>query len=174
MTSSSPQPSFPQALAITGQWLELWENGELSDEVLADRVAELVVNRDGGRGFFAVSLAGDSPLLDRLPEPLVLALRAVGAPVVDLCLRNLAMSTAMVQHHQRSGDAEQQAGSERVQHRSTELLRLLEPLAVKGRLETLMAAAREGAGEDVAFLERWGYDAQQRLAICDAIDAVAE
>jgi len=144
MTSPSPQPSFQQSLAITGQWLELWENGELSDEVLADRVAELVVSRDGGRGFFAVGLAGDSPLLDRLPEPLVLALRAVGAPVVDLCLRNLAMSTAMVLHHARSGDPQQQAGSERVASRCTELLRLLEPSQVKQRLESLWAAARAG------------------------------
>ncbi len=219
MTSPSPQPSFPQALAITGQWLELWENGELSDEVLADRVAELVVSRDGGRGFFAVSLAGDSPLLDRLPEPLVLALRAVGAPVVDLCLRNLAMSTAMALHHARSGDPQQQAGSERVASRCTELLRLLDPSQVKQRLETLWAAARAGesggegisAGdgaseasseasseggsessgngisngqaasaalssieEDQAFLQRWGYDAEQRQAIACALEAVAE
>ena len=223
MTSSSPQPSFPQALAITGQWLELWENGELSDEVLADRVAELVVSRDGGRGFFAVSLAGDSPLLDRLPEPLVLALRAVGAPVVDLCLRNLAMSTAMALHHARSGDPQQQAGSERVASRCTELLRLLDPSQVKQRLETLWAAAKAGessdsgssAGdgcsessseasseassersgessgngisngqaasaalssieEDQAFLQRWGYDAEQRNAIACALEAVAE
>jgi hypothetical protein len=197
MTSPSPQPSFPQALAITGQWLELWENGELSDEVLADRVAELVVSRDGGRGFFAVSLAGDSPLLDRLPEPLVLALRAVGAPVVDLCLRNLAMSTAMALHHARSGDPQQQAGSERVASRCTELLRLLDPSQVKQRLETLWAAARAGEGssegsgngigdgqaasattssikEDQAFLQRWGYDAEQRHAIACALEAVAE
>ena len=205
MTSSSPQPSFPQALAITGQWLELWENGELSDEVLADRVAELVVSRDGGRGFFAVSLAGDSPLLDRLPEPLVLALRAVGAPVVDLCLRNLAMSTAMALHHARSGDPQQQAGSERVASRCTELLRLLDPSQVKQRLETLWAAARAGEAsseassegssessgngisngqaasaalssikEDQAFLQRWGYDAEQRHAIACALEAVAE
>jgi hypothetical protein len=205
MTSPSPQPSFQQSLAITGQWLELWENGELSDEVLADRVAELVVNRDGGRGFFAVGLAGDSPLLDRLPEPLVLALRGVGAPVVDLCLRNLAMSTAMVLHHARSGDPQQQAGSERVASRCTELLRLLEPSQVKQRLETLWAAARagessgagsgeissEGSGngtsdgkaasaalgsieEDLAFLQRWGYDAEQRQAIARALEAVAQ
>jgi hypothetical protein len=217
MTSPSPQPSFQQSLAITGQWLELWENGELSDEVLADRVAELVASRDGGRGFFAVSLAGDSPLLDRLPEPLVLALRAVGAPVVDLCLRNLAMSTAMVLHHARSGDQQQQAGSERVASRCTELLRLLEPSQVKQRLETLWAAARageisgagsgtgssagdgegsgagssEGSGngtrdgqaasaalssikEDQAFLQRWGYDTEQRHAIACALEAVAE
>ena len=71
------QPSFQQAMEITAQWLQLWEHGELSDEVLADRVAELVASRDGARGFFVVSLAGDSPLMDRLPDSVVLALRGV-------------------------------------------------------------------------------------------------
>ncbi len=167
------EPSFQQAMEITAQWLQLWEHGELSDEVLADRVEELVASRDGARGFFVVSLAGDSPLMDRLPDPLVLALRGGGAGVVDLSARNLAMSTAMALHHSRSGDAGQQAGSERVQQRCTELLRLLEPEAVKTRLETLLAATA-GDGEDVAFLERWGYDAEQRARIADAVLAVAE
>lgn len=174
MTSAPLQPTFQQAMEITAQWLGLWENGELSDEVLADRVAELVASRDGGRGFFVVSLAGDCPLMDRLPEPLVVQLRAAGAGVVDLTARNLAMSTAMVLHHQRQADPGQQAGSERVQARCTELLRLLEPDAVKDRLETLLAAAGQGQGEDVAFLDRWGYDAEQRQAIAAAIEAVAE
>ena len=174
MTSAPLEPTFQQAMEITAQWLGLWENGELSDEVLADRVAELVASRDGGRGFFVVSLAGDCPLMDRLPEPLVVQLRAAGVGVVDLTARNLAMSTAMVLHHQRQADPGQQAGSERVQARCTELLRLLEPDAVKDRLETLLAAAGQGQGEDVAFLDRWGYDAEQRQAIAAAIEAVAE
>lgn len=169
----SLQPTFQQAMEITAQWLALWENGELSDEVLSDRVAEMVASRDGARGFFVVSLAGDCPLMDRLPEPVVLSLRQAGAGVVDLSVRNLAMSTAMVLHHQRSGDAGQQAGSERVQLRCTELLRLLDPSAVKDRLETLLEATA-GRGEDVAFLDRWGYDAEQRAAIADAVEAVAE
>ena len=167
------QPSFQQAMEITAQWLQLWEHGELSDEVLADRVAELVASRDGARGFFVVSLAGDSPLMDRLPDPVVLALRGGGDGVVDLSARNLAMSTAMTLHHRRSGDAGQRAGSERVQQRCTELLRLLEPAAVKIRLETLLAAT-DGQGEDVAFLDRWGYDPEQRQAIAGAVLAVAD
>jgi hypothetical protein len=172
--SDAPQqPSFQQAMEITAQWLQLWEHGELSDEVLADRVAELVASRDGARGFFVVSLAGDSPLMDRLPDPVVLALRGGGDGVVDLSARNLAMSTAMTLHHGRSGDAGQRAGSERVQQRCTELLRLLEPAAVKIRLETLLAAT-DGQGEDVAFLDRWGYDAEQRALIAEAVLAVAE
>lgn len=168
-----PQPTFQQAMEITAQWLALWDNGEISDEVLGDRVAELVATRDGARGFFVVSLAGDCPLMDRLPEPLLLQLRLAGAGVVDLSARNLAMSTAMALHHQRAGDGAQQGASERVQVRCTELLRGLEPQAVKRRLETLLAATA-GVGEDVAFLERWGYDAAQKSAIAAAIEAVAE
>ena len=37
--SAAPlQPSFQQAMEITAHWLALWENGELSDEVLADNI----------------------------------------------------------------------------------------------------------------------------------------
>ncbi|MGB7563583.1 MAG: hypothetical protein WBM08_02410 [Prochlorococcaceae cyanobacterium] len=172
-TTAPALPSFPQAMEIAGQWLAIWERGELSDEVLADRVGELVASLDGARGFFVVALAGDSPLLDRLPEPLVLSLRGAGELVVDLTARNLAMSTAMAVHHGRTGDHAQQEGSKRVQTRCTELLRLLEPGAVKGRLERLLAATA-GSGDDVAFLERWGYDGDQKAAIAAAIDAVAE
>ena len=101
MAETLREPTFQQAMEITAQWLQLWEHGELSDEVLADRVAELVASRDGARGFFVVSLAGESPLMDRLPDPLVLALRSAGEGGVDLSARNLAMSTAMALHHQR-------------------------------------------------------------------------
>ncbi|MGA0989569.1 MAG: hypothetical protein ACO3SX_07985, partial [Vulcanococcus sp.] len=82
MTEAAPlEPTFQQAMEITAQWLGLWENGELSDEVIGDRVSELVASRDGARGFFVVSLAGDCPLMDRLPDPVVLALRQAGAGV---------------------------------------------------------------------------------------------
>ena len=42
------------------------------------------------------------------------------------------------------------------------------------RLETLLDAAGEGRGDDVGFLDRWGYDPEQRQAIAGAIEAVAE
>jgi hypothetical protein len=161
-------------MELSQTWLAAWEGGELSDEVLADRVAALVAGRDGARGFFVVALAGDNPLLDRLPEPLLLQLRRAGAGVVDLTARNLAMSTAMALQHGRAGDAGQQAASERVRRRCTELLRQLEPALVKTRLETLLEAAGRGEGEDVAFLDRWGYDAEQRRAIASAVEGVAE
>ena len=172
--TAAPRPSFPQAMEITAQWLALWEAGEISDEVLADRVGQLVASRDGARGFFVVALSGDSPLLDRLPDPLLIHLRGAGEGVVDLTARNLAMSTAMALEHQRSNDPAQEARSGRVRERSTELLRRLDPLQVKDRLETLLEAAEAGTGADQAFLERWGYDADQRKAIATTVLAVAE
>ena len=154
------QPTFQQAMEITAAWLQQWDNEEISDEVLADRIGEMVASRDGARGFFVVSLAGESALMDRLPDAVVGQLRSAGAGVVDLSVRNLAMSTAMAVHHRRTGDEAQQAGSERVSSRCIELLRLLEPAEVKERLEQLLAAALDNRGEDVAFLEKWGYDAE--------------
>jgi hypothetical protein len=44
---------------------------------------------------------------------------------------------------------------------------------VRDRLEILLAACR-GEGEDVAFLDRWGYDPEQRQAIAGAVLAVAD
>ena len=113
MTAASAplEPTFQQAMEITAQWLGLWEAGGLSDEVLGDRVGELVASRDGARGFFVVSLAGDCPLMDRLPDPVALALRTSGDGVVDLSVRNLAMSTAMALHNQRNDDAAPQGGA---------------------------------------------------------------
>ena len=168
------EPSFQEAMEIAAGWMTQWDNEEISDEVIADRVAELVASRDGARGFFVVSLAGDSALMDRLPEALVIKLREAGDGVVDLTARNLAMSAAMVVHHRNNGDNDQEAGSERVNQRCTELLRQLDSQRVKTRLEVLLEAATQRRGDDLAFLERWGYDDQQKQAIGDAVHAVAE
>ncbi|AII44008.1 hypothetical protein KR100_11645 [Synechococcus sp. KORDI-100] len=166
------QPTFQQAMEITASWLRQWENEEISDEVLADRIGEMVASRDGARGFFVVSLAGDSALMDRLPDPVVGQLRAAGEGVVDLSVRNLAMSSAMALQHQRTGDEAQQAGSEQVRARCTELLRLLEPDLVKQRLEQLLEGC-DNRGDDVSFLKRWGYDDGQIRAISASALAVA-
>jgi len=170
---SLKEPTFEQALNAAMLWCNAWERGELSDEILAERVSELLASREGGRGFFVISLTSDSPLMDRLPDPLVLKLREAGETVIDLAVRNLAMSSAMALHHQRQEDETKQIGSERITARCLDLLRLLDPKKVKKRLETLLEATK-GEGVDVAFLERWGYDNQQKLAIASSIYAVAE
>ncbi len=75
---STLEMSFEEAMEAAALWCGAWEQGDLSDEVLADKVADLVASRDGARGFFVVSLPAENPLMDRLPEPLVMALRSAG------------------------------------------------------------------------------------------------
>lgn len=161
-------------MEIAAGWMKQWDQDEISDEVIADRVGALVASRDGARGFFVVSLAGDSALMDRLPDALLIKLREAGDGVVDLTARNLAMSAAMAVHHRNNNDDEQAAGSERVNQRCSELLRQLDSQRVKDRLEILLEAANHSRGEDLAFLERWGYDEHQKQAIGEAVQAVAE
>ena len=79
------------------------------------------------RGFFVVAMTTEIPLMDRLPQPLVSQLRHAGALVVDLTVRNLAMSKC------HAGGAwsfmettEKLEGSRRVQRRCRDLLQLLE------------------------------------------------
>jgi len=164
---------FQEAMSLASQWLEEWEQDELSDEVLAERVGDLVSSRDGARGFFVVAMTGEGPLLDRMPEALIQRLRLAGEGVVDLTARNMAMGTAMAVHHQRNQDGVSAMASQRVSERSRALLRLLEPNLVKGRLESMLAGTR-GEGQDVDFLAWWGYDAEQLDQIAAAIEAVAE
>ena len=93
--------------------------------------------------------------------------------VVDLTIRNLAMSTAMAVLHRRQEDQAMLDGSLRVQARSRDLLAQLEPSLVKEKLESLLAGLK-GEGEEQAFYERWGYDAEQRQEIATALLGVAD
>ncbi|MGA1304126.1 MAG: hypothetical protein ACO3ZD_08795 [Cyanobium sp.] len=164
--------SFQEAIAQSTEWIRLWDQDELSDDVLADKVGALVRERDGARGFFVASLTSDSPLMDRLPEPLIYQLRLAGEGVVDLTVRNLAMSTAMGVHHKRNHDQSLSDGSMRVRSRCLDLLRVLNPHQVKNRLESL-ANGINSVGEDKEFLQRWGYDDEQLGEIWLTISKIA-
>ena len=168
---NDPKPSFKQAMNVTILWCNSWEKDELSDEVLADRIGELLKTIEGARGFFVVSLSIDCPLMDRLPEPLIFQLRNSGQIVVDLTVKNLAMSSAMVIEHQKNNNS-QQMQSERIRTRCIELLKLLDSNKVKTRLEMLLEGTK-GNGKDLEFLNRWGYSNEQRKAISQSIYEVA-
>ena len=47
------ETSFTQAINISAQWCKEWGEDILSEEVLADRVSELIKTKNGLRGFFA-------------------------------------------------------------------------------------------------------------------------
>ena len=165
------KPTFKQAINITMLWCENWENEEISDEVLADRVGELIKTADGARGFFVVALSTDCPLIDRIPDPLIFQFKESGQIVVDLAVKNLAMSSAMVIEHKKNNNP-QHLKSERIRKRCIEILRLLDSYKVKKRLEILFDATK-GIGKDVEFFSRWGYNFEQIKAISESIYEVA-
>ena len=166
------KPSFNQAIEAAFLWCSAWDKGELSDEVLADRVSELIETFEGARGFFAISLSSDSPLMDRLPEALVIELRKAGDSIVDLSVKNMAMSSAMAIHHHMKNDSLQEEKSKRITSRCIDLLKMLEPKLVKDRIEKLLAATN-GEGDDLPFLKKWNYNKKQISAIVNSINKVA-
>tara|TARA_Y100001968_G_scaffold34981_1_gene26845 strand:+ start:141 stop:653 length:513 start_codon:yes stop_codon:yes gene_type:complete len=165
------KPTFKQAIDATMIWCRSWENDEISDEVISDRIGELIKTVDGARGFFVVSLSIDCPLMDRYPDALIFQLRSSGEIVVDLTVKNLAMSSAMVIAHRENNDP-LEIQSERIKIRCIELLKLLDSNQVKKRLEVLLEATK-GNGEDLKFLNRWNYTNKQIKEISDSIYKIA-
>ena len=67
-TTKNKVPTFEQAYDIAKLWCKDWEDDLLSEEVLADRISELIKTKNGLRGFFAYALSDkDCLLLDKLP-----------------------------------------------------------------------------------------------------------
>ena len=165
------KPTFKEAMEATMIWCKSWENDEISDEVISDRIGELIKTVEGARGFFVVSLSIDCPLMDRFPDALIFQLRSSRDIVIDLTVKNLAMSSAMVITHHKNNDS-QEIQSERIKIRCIELLKLLDSNAVKKRLDVLLEATK-GNGTDLKFLDRWGYNDEQITAISESIYQVA-
>jgi hypothetical protein len=157
--------TFEQALDLSQALL----TASASEAELEAAIAALVQSDNGARGFFVTFLAGDAELADQ-PTPAVLtALQAAPQRVAGLLTRNLAMSTAMILTHQRQGDATQAAGSTRVQRRTQLLIRQLSCPELQAELAKLASSIAQGQGDYQSFLERWGYDAEQRQAIGAAV-----
>ena len=165
------KPTFKEAMQASMIWCKSWENNEISDEVISDRIGELIKSLDGARGFFVVSLSIDCPLMDRFPDALIFQLRNSGEMVVDLTVKNLAMSSAMVITHRKNNDP-QEIQSEKIKIRCIELLKLLDSKLVKKRLDSLLDATK-GDGADLQFINRWSYSNEQINAISESIYEVA-
>ena len=110
--------SFIQAINISAQWCKEWSEDFLSEEVLSDRVAELIKTKNGLRGFFAYALSDrDCLLLDPLPFSLIFKLNEGGDAVVDIVVKNLIMSSAQIIIHRRDNNHEYEITSDNISDR---------------------------------------------------------
>ncbi len=126
-TINLQETSFTQAINISAQWCKEWGEDLLSEEVLADRIAELIKTSNGLRGFFAYALSDkDCFLLDKLPFSLIFKLNEGADAVVEIVVKNLIMSSAQIIIHRRNNNNEYEMTSENISDRCKGILRLLE------------------------------------------------
>ncbi len=174
MTSQPPltEPeaiTFEQAIALTQELLAGIASGNLPETAIGTTITALVRSRDGARGFFVAYLTGSNPLADEPSETVLTALRSPSEWVADLLVKNLAMSTAMIITHTRDQNPDLAAGSAQVQRRADRLIRLLHLAPLQARLQAFLTTLETETGPDQAFLSRWGYDAEQRRSMQQAL-----
>jgi hypothetical protein len=171
---ASPDISFEGAIALTQELLAGLEAEQYTDEATQTTIASLVQSPNGARGFFVTYLTDERPLGDRPTSGVLAALQSAPDTVAPLLTKNLAMSTAMAIAHRRADRESLALGSDRVRSRTARLIGLVNLPNLIQELEALETSIRSDSGPYVEFLERWGYDTEQRQAIQAAIQKVLE
>ncbi len=162
---------FAAAIELTQQFVLQLQDEALTSEQVQIFVTDLVATQEGARGFFVGYLTNGLAVVDNKVHPgIVAGLQAHPEVVADLLVKNLAMSTAQNLHFLREEQADMAANSATVAKRSRQLIDSLQMPEVKVISQQIIEAIRTGAGEYAEFLERWGYDAEQKKAIEQALD----
>ena len=141
----------------------------LDTDTITQKLTELVSTENGARGFFVTYLTSDLSYSEYPSLEVITALKTSPIFVNELLVKNLAMSTAMVIYHRSQGDEENAKGSEKVQEKTSQLIKQLLSPALGEKLQQLATSLNTGQGEYQAFLELWGYDNCQRQAIAEII-----
>lgn len=167
--STSEDLTFEQAIAQTETLLENIAANDLSESETEAAIANLVKTHNGARGFFVTYLTDPRVFVDRPSEAVVRGLEAAPEIVPDLLIKNMAMSAAMVIYHRRNQHEDMAASSDRVRSRSVHLIQSLNIPVLDTMVKQLLETIQTGSGEYQSFLERWGYDSEQREAIAQAL-----
>ncbi len=161
-----PNLNFEQAIALTQELL----NSNPSEELLESAIEGLIQTMNGARGFFVTFLTGESRLADEPTAAILKGLRSNPDAIADLMVKNIAMPTAMMITHQRNGNPELAASSQLTQQRSIHLVQQLNCPEITQLLKSLQDTLQNQSTDYQDFLDRWGYDEDQRIAIGRAIE----
>jgi cell division protein FtsB len=161
--------TFEQAIALTQTLTTQIKQGQLISLDLEEAIAALVQTQNGARGFFVTYLTDPDPGLDQPDPGVISALQTAPEIVAELLVKNLAMSSVMAVVHRQQQNGALAQGSERVRSRTTDLIRLLQSDLIAERARQLYQSAVTGEGEYTSFLKKWGYDAEQKQVIQQAI-----
>ncbi len=162
--------TFEEAIALTQEIMSEMETGQLSEDRIEALIGDLVKSKNGARGFFVSYLTDSRPLADNPSPSIFKALESAPEIVVELLVKNMAMCSAMVVHHQRNQDEETANESKRVRSRTTKLIKSVNIPSLSGNIQELYLATTTSQGDYKDFLKRWGYDTEQLKAIKQAIE----
>ncbi len=168
----SESVTFEEAIALTQSLMSQLAAGELSQQQFSDAIAQLVKSENGARGFFVTYLSSEGTLGDNPSPEVIQALQASPDTVAELLVKNLAMSAAMAVAHRRNGNEELAQGSDRVRSRTAYIIEQAALPQVRELANQLHESALTEDGTYKTFLQRWGYDAQQRQVICQILEQV--
>jgi hypothetical protein len=163
--------TFEDAIAAAQSLLNQRAQAVIEDAEFGAATAQLTATQNGARGFFVTYLTDSRALVDILIPVVAAAIRDSTEVSPELLIKNLAMSTAMEITHHRNQNPEQAAQSAQVQKRTAALIDLLGFAYVKAEAEGLWQGIATQAGDYAAFLDRWGYDAEQKAAIAHTLQA---
>ena len=171
-TINSKKPSFYQSIEITNKWCKEWEEELLSDEVFADRVAELFKTKNGLRGFFAYALSDTNcSLLDKLPSSLIFKFVEGGEQIVEITLKNLIMSSAQIINHQRDNNPEYEEISTNISYRCINILKMLDTKLVNDKVNIILNNL-DNLGNSLNKSKN--YDSKQKEFIREKIAKIAK
>jgi hypothetical protein len=167
-----PDLTFEDAIALTQSLL----NSTPDEELLGRAVEALIATPNGARGFLVVFLTEDYPM----PPGFIMALRSNPHAIANLMAKNLIMPAAMALTHRRNGNDDLADSSDRTRDRAAHLIQQLnlpelraELMAILSTIETTIETTGNppGTNDWNQFLDRWGYDDEQRDAIGKTIQA---
>jgi hypothetical protein len=164
--------TFEEAIAFTQSLMSQIEAGELSPSEISNAIAQLVKSANGARGFFVTYLTSPGALADNPSPEVIQALQSSPDTVAELLVKNLAMSAAMALTHRRNNNEQMAQGSDQVRSRTARLIKQVELPQVRTLAQQLHESAVTGEGTYKTFFQRWGYDAQQRQVMREALEQV--
>ena len=171
-TIISQEPSFIQSINISKDWCKDWEDDLLSDEVLADRIKELINTKNGIRGFFAYALSDSKcTLLDKLPTSIIFILRERGVDVVEITIKNLFMSSAQILNHQKANNVEYAEMSNNISERCINLLKELDTKLVTKEINKMLSEI-DNMGN--GFNNQVKYTLEQKDFIREKVNEIAK
>lgn len=169
-TSIESEITFEAAIAKTQDLLEQIAQAQISPDQAETEIAALVKSQNGARGFLVTYLTDPRPFSDQADPVVVNALSTAPETVAELLVKNLVMSTAMAITHQRHQDQANVLGSEQVQQRTSILIQKLSHPLLSQTIAALYSSLKTGTGDYASFLDRWGYDSEQRQAMAAALE----